>query len=66
MKNSLWIIHVFLFSCMLNINAQDWTQYLGPGRNGTSPEKGILHNWLAGGKLLIRDQTRIMCIRVAR
>jgi outer membrane protein assembly factor BamB len=27
------------------INAQDWPQYLGPDRNGTSPQKGILRSW---------------------
>ncbi|MCX8107456.1 MAG: PQQ-like beta-propeller repeat protein, partial [Verrucomicrobiae bacterium] len=27
----------------------DWPQYLGPNRNGTSPEKGILRSWPQGG-----------------
>jgi outer membrane protein assembly factor BamB len=27
------------------INAQDWPQYLGPDRNSTSPQKGILRSW---------------------
>jgi outer membrane protein assembly factor BamB len=27
------------------INAQDWPQYLGPNRNSTSPQKGILRSW---------------------
>jgi len=31
------------------INAQDWPQYLGPNRNSTSPQKGILRTWPAGG-----------------
>jgi outer membrane protein assembly factor BamB len=34
-----------LFSCMLNSNSQDWPQYLGPRRNGTSDEKEILRSW---------------------
>ncbi len=27
------------------INAQDWPQYLGPDRNSTSPQKGLLRSW---------------------
>ncbi len=30
---------------MLNSNSQDWPQYLGPRRNGTSDEKEILRSW---------------------
>jgi len=29
--------------------AADWPQFLGPERNSTSPEKGILRSWPAGG-----------------
>jgi len=29
--------------------ASDWPQYLGPNRNSTSPEKGILRSWPEGG-----------------
>jgi len=29
--------------------AADWPQYLGPNRNSTSPEKGILRSWPDGG-----------------
>ena len=36
---------IILCTCMLNINAQDWPQYLGPARNGVSPQKGILRSW---------------------
>ena len=32
-----------------NICAQDWPQYLGPNRNSTSPQTGILRTWPAGG-----------------
>ncbi|MBP8303798.1 MAG: PQQ-binding-like beta-propeller repeat protein [Phycisphaerae bacterium] len=28
-----------------NLRAEDWPQYLGPARNSTSPEKGILRSW---------------------
>lgn len=27
------------------INAQDWPQFLGPERNSTSPQKGLLRSW---------------------
>jgi outer membrane protein assembly factor BamB len=29
--------------------AADWPQWLGPARNGTSPEKGLLTDWPAAG-----------------
>jgi outer membrane protein assembly factor BamB len=29
--------------------AADWPQWLGPDRNGTSPERGLLTTWPAGG-----------------
>src|SRR5215210_895599 len=29
--------------------AADWPQWLGPDRNGASPEKGLLTTWPAGG-----------------
>ena len=29
--------------------AGDWPQFLGPGRNSTSPETGILRSWPASG-----------------
>jgi outer membrane protein assembly factor BamB len=29
--------------------ATDWPQYLGPARNGTSPEKGLLRSWPENG-----------------
>ena len=32
-----------------NVSAQDWPQYLGPNRNGTSPQKNILRSWPAKG-----------------
>jgi len=28
-----------------NVRAADWPQYLGPARNATSPEKGLLRSW---------------------
>jgi outer membrane protein assembly factor BamB len=33
--------------------AQDWPQYLGPNRNSTSPQTGILRSWPEGGSELL-------------
>lgn len=30
---------------LVKVSAQDWPQYLGPKRNGTSDQKGILRTW---------------------
>jgi outer membrane protein assembly factor BamB len=46
MKQSLKIIAALLIlTCTANIQAQDWPQYLGPDRNGTSPQENILRTW---------------------
>ncbi len=46
MKHSRLYSSVIVFlACLASINAQDWPQYLGPGRNSTSPQKGILRTW---------------------
>ncbi|MBG0860551.1 MAG: PQQ-like beta-propeller repeat protein [Bacteroidales bacterium] len=46
MKRSKMFIRVIvLLVCISDINAQDWPQYLGPNRNGVSPQKGILRSW---------------------
>jgi outer membrane protein assembly factor BamB len=29
----------------INLNAQDWPQFLGPDRNSISPQKGMLRSW---------------------
>ncbi len=42
------VLLVFLLSAG-NVNLQDWPQYLGPLRNGTSFQKGILRSWPAKG-----------------
>lgn len=34
-----------LAACAIRLNAQDWPQFLGPERNSTSPQKGILRTW---------------------
>ena len=48
-KNKLLVTSFVLFASLSNISAQDWPQYLGPKRNGTSDQKGILRSWLANG-----------------
>ena len=35
--------------CLTSASASDWPQYLGPNRNSTSPERGILRSWPANG-----------------
>ena len=46
MKQSKMFISVLvLIALMSDIYAQDWPQYLGPGRNGVSTQKGILRTW---------------------
>lgn len=46
MKNKLLIVIAFLLTISVNcVKAQDWPQFLGPERNSTSPQKGILRTW---------------------
>ncbi|HCY42365.1 MAG TPA: hypothetical protein DHV48_13590, partial [Prolixibacteraceae bacterium] len=46
MKNKLLIAIALLFSISIHcVHAQDWPQFLGPERNSTSPQKGILRSW---------------------
>lgn len=46
MKLVKMIFSLVVFStCIVNVNAQDWPQYLGPYRNGVSDQKGILRSW---------------------
>ncbi|MBK7131565.1 MAG: PQQ-binding-like beta-propeller repeat protein [Bacteroidales bacterium] len=48
-KFNLIFTAVVLFACISNLFAQDWPQFLGPDRNSTSPQKGILRTWPATG-----------------
>ncbi len=41
----------WLFAC--TSRAADWPQFLGPHRNGTSPEKGLLRSWPAQGPAVL-------------
>ncbi len=72
-KSKMFIPVVFLLVCISNIYAQDWPQYLGPvGYVSPTIVKvgGSTQNWapmaLANGKLLIRDQSRLICVKVAQ
>lgn len=45
MKGKMYISIIVFLACLTDIYAQDWPQYLGPERNGISPQKGILRSW---------------------
>jgi len=50
MKTKLYLFLIaILFVLAKNTCAQDWPQFLGPERNSTSPQKGILRIWPATG-----------------
>jgi outer membrane protein assembly factor BamB len=50
MKNVKLLLTFIVFIAFSSvINAQDWPQFLGPNRNSTSPQKGILRSWPANG-----------------
>ncbi len=50
MKNKLIITTTLLLvTFAAHLKAQDWPQFLGPERNSTSPQKGILRTWPATG-----------------
>lgn len=41
----MYFVAMVLLVSIANVNGQDWPQYLGPGRNGISAQKGILRSW---------------------
>lgn len=45
----IYITVVILLVSLANVYAQDWPQYLGPNRNSTSDQKGILRSWPKNG-----------------
>ena len=47
------ILILILLISGLNVFAQDWPQYLGPDRNSTSSQKGILRTWPQNGPEVI-------------
>lgn len=38
-----------LMLCSVSLIAQEWPQYLGPNRNGTSPQQNLLRSWPGSG-----------------
>ena len=44
-QSKMYGLMVVLLVCIANIHAQDWPQYLGPNRNSTSTQQGILRSW---------------------
>lgn len=44
-----FLMVAFLLAGIANVCAQDWPQFLGPDRNSTSPQQGILRSWPNSG-----------------
>ena len=49
MKSGMRFILLMVLISLASAFAEDWPQYLGPNRDGTSPQKGILRSWPEGG-----------------
>jgi outer membrane protein assembly factor BamB len=49
MKVRVLLTAVVLLVVACDSLAADWPQYLGPNRNSTSPEKGLLRSWPENG-----------------
>ncbi len=49
MKASVKSISVIVLLCVTSAFAADWPQYLGPNRNSTSTQKGLLRTWPKDG-----------------
>jgi len=49
MKVKVMLTAVVLLVVACSSLAEDWPQYLGPNRNSTSPEKGLLRSWPENG-----------------
>jgi outer membrane protein assembly factor BamB len=49
MKSMIKFISLVVLFSTVSALAADWPQYLGPNRNGSSSEKGILRTWPANG-----------------
>jgi outer membrane protein assembly factor BamB len=48
-KSKMFIVVVALLVASTGLFAQDWPQYLGPGRNSTSDQKNLLRSWPQNG-----------------
>ncbi|MDX9928913.1 MAG: PQQ-like beta-propeller repeat protein [Bacteroidales bacterium] len=59
--NRTIIIPVIAIAAMImtegQVKAQDWPQYLGPGRNSISTQKNIIHSWPEKGPEILWDVT---------
>jgi outer membrane protein assembly factor BamB len=44
-KNKIYVTLILFIAGFMNVHSQDWPQYLGPKRDGTSDQKGILRSW---------------------
>jgi outer membrane protein assembly factor BamB len=53
MKRFLLLTLGLGFSCFTALRADDWPQFLGPRRNGTSLEKGLLDAWPKAGPAVV-------------
>jgi len=49
MKATVKCISVIVLLCLTSAFAADWPQYLGPNRNSTSTQKGLLRTWPKDG-----------------
>ena len=43
------VLLISLIACISGCYTQDWPQFLGPERNSTSPQKGLLRSWPENG-----------------
>jgi PQQ-like domain len=44
-QTKFYILAIVLSASIINVCAQEWPQFLGPDRNNTSAQKGILRSW---------------------
>ncbi len=49
MKSSIKYILIIVVACLTAAFSRDWPQYLGPNRDSTSPQKGLLRTWPENG-----------------
>jgi len=45
----LYILAIVFSVSIINVSAQGWPQFLGPNRNSTSDQKGLLRSWPQNG-----------------
>ncbi|MBN1561937.1 PQQ-binding-like beta-propeller repeat protein [candidate division KSB1 bacterium] len=57
MKSTIKLFTLFVFLFLSAVFAQDWPQLLGPNRDGTSPQKGLLRSWPKDGPEILWSVT---------